>query len=120
MANVLGILDTKFEDAMEGQSPKERVESSEDEKRKKKNHESPGEKEVDEKQLYSGLLFKSSNDLESGEGGQYDVGFETLNIIEHIEMLNSAAGTLLDKDGRILYFLENGLLYFVISLRLDN
>ena len=57
------------------------------------------DKEFDEKQLHSNILFKSQNDFESGEGGTYDVGFETLNIIEHIDMLNSAAGTLLNKDG---------------------
>lgn len=41
------------------------------------------------------LLFISQNEnLESGEGKAFDVGLETLNIIENLEMMNSSAGIL--------------------------
>jgi len=56
------------------------------------------EKEFDEKQLHSNILFKSQNDFESGEGAVNEFGVDTLNVIEHIEMLNSVAGTLLSKN----------------------
>ena len=78
------------------------------EKKKKEDHEcedegegeGEGEEKESDKQLHSNILFKSHNDFESGEGGKYEVGLETLNIIEHIDMLNSAAGTLLTKNGK--------------------
>lgn len=69
------------------------------EKKKNDGHEGEDEGE-DNKQLHSNILFQSRNDFESGEGGKYEVGLETLNIIEHIDMLNSAAGTLLTKNGK--------------------
>lgn len=56
------------------------------------------EKEFDDKQLHSNILFKSQNDFESGEGAVNEFGVDTLNVIEHIEMLNSVAGTLLSKN----------------------
>jgi len=59
------------------------------------------EKDFDEKQLHSGILFKSNNEFDSGEGRTYDVGLDTLNVIEHMEMLDSVAGILLNKDGII-------------------
>lgn len=52
-----------------------------------------------DKNLGSNILFKSFNEFDSSDGKAYDVGLETLNIIEHIEMLNSVAGNLLNKDG---------------------
>jgi len=66
------------------------------------------EKEFDDKQLHSNILFKSQNDFESGEGAVNEFGVDTLNVIEHIEMLNSVAGTLLSKNGkrRDLYMVE--------------
>jgi len=60
------------------------------------------DKDFDEQKLHSNILFKSQNDFDSSEGKVYDVGFETLNVIEHMEMLNSVAGTLLNKDGKSL------------------
>lgn len=46
------------------------------------------------------ILFKSQNEnLESMEGKAFDVGLETLNIIEHMEMLNSRA-VILSKNCR--------------------
>jgi len=61
-----------------------------------------GDKEYDDQKFNSNILFKSQNDFDSSEGKVYDVGFETLNVIEHMEMLNSVAGTLLNKDGKSL------------------
>jgi len=58
------------------------------------------DKDFDEKNLHSNILFKSHNDLDSGEGRVYDVGLDTLNVIEHMEMLDSVAGILLNKDGK--------------------
>lgn len=57
------------------------------------------EKDFD-KQVHSNILFKSLNEFDSSDGRNYEVGLETLNIIEHMEMLNSVAGTLLNKDGK--------------------
>lgn len=74
-----------------------------DKKKKEEHEEHEGEGEDEgegDKQLHSNILFKSHNEFESGEGGKYEVGLETLNIIEHIDMLNSAAGTLLTKNGK--------------------
>jgi len=68
------------------------------------------EKDFDEQKFNSNILFKSQNDFDSCEGKVYDVGFETLNVIEHMEMLNSVAGTLLNKDGNSLFaFLKKQL-----------
>lgn len=58
------------------------------------------EKEFDDKQLHSNILFKSQDGFESGEGAVNEFGVDTLNVIEHIEMLNSVAGTLLSKNGK--------------------
>jgi len=78
---------------------KHRIENSGEENNKKKSGVSiDTEKELDEKNFQSNILFNSHNNFESGEGQPYDVGLETLNIIEHIDMLSSAAGTLLGKD----------------------
>jgi len=66
------------------------------------------DKDYDEQKLHSNILFKSQNDFDSSEGKVYDVGFETLNVIEHMEMLNSVAGTLLNKDVQDWTFQEVG------------
>lgn len=92
--------ESEAKSAPKSEGNENKSESDEDfsDSRKKQNRNK--DKDYDDKRLHSNILFKSQNEYDSSDVKTYDVGLETLNIIEHMDMLNSVAGVLLNKDGK--------------------
>ena len=59
----------------------------------------------DEKMAYSQpIMFQSQGDMrESIETRAMDLGLDTINVIEHMDQLNSAVGILLNKNSKYSY-----------------
>ena len=62
----------------------------------------------DEKMIHSQpIMLQSQGDMmESLETKTMDLGLDTINVIEHMDQLNSAVGILLNKNSKLLSLMQ--------------